>query len=1427
MRKTAKICGIIAAVLLLLIVVAVAGAWFYANSSAGRSLVAEKVSEQLGGEVRIDSLGLGASSTSVTLALPAGDPQAPLFAGTIDLDKSAYALAGGADIGAVTVTDATIILRINADNDVVTEFPKPKKSEKKTPLPVIKVENAAVKFLQDGRSEFGFKGVTATAKEVGDQLDIQGSVNDPDLGKWAVSGQWASNGDTGAVDLVSDGPVRLTPERLRSIPFIPPSTWDSVIADGEAGLKVRVARVEGGKWTWHVEVTPTAATLTAKALEGLVVTNTSGKLVVDGKQIVITDIKGDTAGGKVKLDAKLDFAPEPSTMHFDVVATNLDVDKLPKDIGLQGRVANGRLNGAGSVDLTVGDKVKPVGVTGKAVLKGSIPDVGGELEITVSPKVVGNELKFDDAGPTARFQRPTPLLTLVALAVQAPPEPAAKPAAPAKQEPPKYLKANIKLRDVDLAKLLAKANVTLPVPISGKVTLEVAAEIPTNSPGTIRSYRAQGKVSVPQLTVQGLTLNNLEADANFRDGILALSKLGGEFPAAAGAKPPSFAGTARFAVDPRGELSADLKLDRVPLEQLFAAVPSLKGKAAGAVSGEFKVKGDGTALGDLAKYDATGTLNSDALTLFGQDAKQVGVNLALANGVAKLTKLTAKLKDGGIDGRATVPLVGNQTGEVDLVLKGFDATFFAQLADSPVPVSGPLGVNVKATIPPVSNFDAAKLAGRFHLDAPSLKVGGATLNNLLADATFKQGVLELSQFSANMPPPAKSAPGANPPGFAGTAKLGLSPRTDLTANLKLDRVPLAQVFAAIPGQQGKASGALSGDFKLTAPADALGEPAKYDAAGDLHSDALTLYGQHAKKFSVLLKLKDGVASLKNLSADLYDGGLAGDVALPLAGDKPGDFDIIFKGIDAGALTKAIPDSPIDASGIVSGHFKGTLPPLPEFDATKISGKLDLEAPKLVVQGVPTTKLKGNVGYKPGAIAYDLKGDLLGGDFDVVGEYPLGEAPAKPAAPAKQAKGEPGLGAGKLRVSRIQLDRLGPTLRIEGLDQLRGEASLTLDYELNAQGRPTGVGKLDLRGLKYGDVGEGSTLSSPVRLTGKGVELSSLSGRFLDGRLGGRVIYGFTERSVRRAVLYLEGADAEQIFAPMGVPAEGRVSVRLETGLNREIRGGGTVTAARAKIKGINVLDLRVPLTWTVARGGRSVAGEVAARGVTGNVAGGRITGRAEATYRDSARVNARLDFINLNVADLSGSSFGIGRATGSVNVAGNDVKSVDDLVGSINAKFGETDVASLPVIGTITTVISPISAFTRFDNGDLTARLGDGQLRIEQLALNSKAAQLHAEGTVNLNGRLDLDVIYATDSLGGVAPGLRLIARNIPAIGPIPVGLIVRISEALSNRIIRVRVGGTADRPTYSVNAARLLSENAVRYFTGQYTGGLSGSVIR
>jgi hypothetical protein len=99
------------------------------------------------------------------------------------------------------------------------------------------------------------------------------------------------------------------------------------------------------------------------------------------------------------------------------------------------------------------------------------------------------------------------------------------------------------------------------------------------------------------------------------------------------------------------------------------------------------------------------------------------------------------------------------------------------------------------------------------------------------------------------------------------------------------------------------------------------------------------------------------------------------------------------------------------------------------------------------------------------------------------------------------------------------------------------------------------------------------------------------------------------------------------------------------------------------------------------------------------------------------------------------------------------------------------------------------------------------------LALEAPSARMIADGSVSVEGRLDLSVAALTGQIGPNSQLMRLGGITLPAVGPLPVATIVRLSSSLSNHVVRLRVGGTIHSPTVQVNAAALLSESVLRYF--------------
>ena len=86
-------------------------------------------------------------------------------------------------------------------------------------------------------------------------------------------------------------------------------------------------------------------------------------------------------------------------------------------------------------------------------------------------------------------------------------------------------------------------------------------------------------------------------------------------------------------------------------------------------------------------------------------------------------------------------------------------------------------------------------------------------------------------------------------------------------------------------------------------------------------------------------------------------------------------------------------------------------------------------------------------------------------------------------------------------------------------------------------------------------------------------------------------------------------------------------------------------------------------------------------------------------------------------------------------------------------------------------------------------------------------------GDITTQGRLDLEVTGATGQFGYNPSFLRLVGMRIPAVGPIPVGVLLQASSYLSNHVVHLRVSGTMRSPDVRIEPVRMLAEEAVRFF--------------
>ncbi|MGL6096509.1 MAG: hypothetical protein ACRC7O_12015, partial [Fimbriiglobus sp.] len=413
--------------------------------------------------------------------------------------------------------------------------------------------------------------------------------------------------------------------------------------------------------------------------------------------------------------------------------------------------------------------------------------------------------------------------------------------------------------------------------------------------------------------------------------------------------------------------------------------------------------------------------------------------------------------------------------------------------------------------------------------------------------------------------------------------------------------------------------------------------------------------------------------------------------------------------------------------------------------------------------------------------------------------------------------------GRFLLTNVRLGRLADDLGLPRLKPLRGKLEIDLRYDFDAAGSPAGTGRLRVTNFGWDTVADTDTnagdVAALIRISADGVDLKDVAASLAGGDLRGRARYVFRRSDRSYFNLTLDRAELRKLTVPLGLGGiggpESRVTVNLRGGLGREFQGAGSITAARGKLAGVDVGDLRLPFEWSFSGGG---GGEIAFRQVNAQVAGGRVDGSATYRWGASTRLDGNLRFLDVSVRQLIGSTTGItpGRASGRFEFGGTDIESVNDVTGVLIARFcGEGFLFDLPVFRVLAPFLSIGRLGAPVTEGDLKARLANGRVRIARLALTGPNVQLFASGLVGLDGRLDLDVVARTSPIALDPAVLRVFRLRVPAVGPLPLSLILDASRFLADQTVRLHVSGTVGAPTVQLNVAALLAEEAIRFVLG------------
>lgn len=801
------------------------------------------------------------------------------------------------------------------------------------------------------------------------------------------------------------------------------------------------------------------------------------------------------------------------------------------------------------------------------------------------------------------------------------------------------------------------------------------------------------------------------------------------------------------------------------------------------------------------KLRAAGGLNARDLAGFGLRVESASLGYAVSDRRVALTNINTSLYGGRLQGAATVPLSDQVAGHADLNWETIDAGRMAiGYLRLPGPFSASTSGSVKLDIPAAKTNDFATWTGLGQASLSRVSGYGLTGAKARIGFTIDRGLLRLPELIATLRKTRIAGSGqlaAKAP-YAFSTELRVSDaELSLVNQLPANVRPPVEV-AGLAALSLKASGGL--------------QPFSYTASGSGSVQPLKVANAKLESVSFEFSADRERIALERFQTTLYGGQVSGSAVVPLADTVGASLNAAWNNLNIGQLANDLVKLPVKLSASVSGSLAASAPAehVNDFEAWNV--RADFNAPDLRANSVHVGNLSGELTAKREVLSYQVQGRLLQGTVELGGTW----HEDRPQAAGKEGSG------GRFDISGLQLGELGRLFpQSHALGALAGEVSVGFKFQQPGKlTQPEGTGAIEVADLRFGRTTLADRLHGLLRLVPGRLQVVDFTGALAGGTLRGGATVSLQTQVRGDFSLDLSGGHATALLTAWPEASgwiSGLVDVQLRGVLGRTVRAMGTVGLRDGKLAGVAMSGVRAPVVAELDP--LSGTGRIDVQDFSSSVAQGRVVGKLTLVRSATTQVNGDIRFTNLNLRTLirslgSASQLGQGKATGKLTLAGRNLRSINDLTGDLTAMVHGVQAMSFPILGAVQPHLTAgLSSSTTFDRGELRARLASGVVRLERLSLRSSAAQLYADGSISLAGRLALNVVANTGQTGGLAGGLLL--SRLPLFGATPVGLLLRANQFLANRVIYAEVTGTVRGPIIRIKPAPLLADEAVRFLLG------------
>lgn len=917
-------------VLVLLLVCGVAGLRWYLQSSVLAEQVRARLAQLLNAPIELAGIDAGLSGTTLhglqlREATPQGNNRPWLQADQVATDVSLWdVLAGNTTPKKVSVTGASLVLRLDESGKLLTQFPKLDytKAGAGTSLPVIVLSKCQVILQKPGYHDLAVTIPHGQINTDDGQITLTAAAEHAQWGQWAIDGGFDKDTQELKLILTSQSEVAVSQAMLEALPFVPASIWSQVKLNGRAAGEIAL-RFDMAKQALHYRIDLNSRqTRVAVPALALILPEVSGRTILEDGVISLIGVKAEAFGGHLDTEATLDFRDPASRFDFRLLnVQGIDVTRLPGAWGWP-RLIEGRLAAKAQVDITLDNGPAKIIATGQGELLGA--------RIAGQPVTEPVKLLLD-----------------------------------------RELDVDLHLEEAELPTLLRGLGVTVPLETSGKVSLYLQASIPIHELGDRRKYRAVGKLDSASLKAGPLTLEQVQTDLTLDEGKLQFQGLScflasvQSTPAAAKGK---LSGSATLDLVGTDELSAALRLEHAPAEIVTKLLP-VEAKLHGLVSAEAKLRVPVSVAHRIEAWHADAQISAGQLAVADVALHDFNSEVSLDKGELLFRHLRARSDIGMVAAKGSCRLMGACPFQAKVALDDGDlekipaAHVPAQVAALNLHGKGKVSAELDGTLAPL------RIKTRGLADLGSVQV---------RKVPFSQVRFAWSSDGARIV--ATNLEALGPLGeIRGLVDVNLDSAQDSQFNLKVTRLDLPalqQTLGSIStGIQGKVDGSVA--ILLEGAPPGLNRLAKLDL--DLTSRSATIHGVGVERLQGQAILDSNILDY-DLKGNSWGGFFAAKGRWPLA---PSNTMIVnsggkltLRGVLLSRLAEVQPDFALPG---LQGRADGFLVYQHVPDG-KITGDGRLE---ILDVGLDSGKLLGDVRTEvkitPGEIRlHDISGDVARG-----------------------------------------------------------------------------------------------------------------------------------------------------------------------------------------------------------------------------------------------------------------------------------------------------------------------------------------------------------------------------------------------------------------------------------------------------------------